>query len=125
MGQKMDFAKKMLLPQKSDEQNEFQQVRIAEMRQMTHDRIVKEEASGNLTPDKAEQMIEMLDSEIKMLKQGVSFHEVKHELARKLDHHVRMNSRKSIFSSDEDNKKMTDEHKHPGIMPYNNVRVNE
>ena len=124
MGAKMDMVKHALLPHKSDEENVFQEVRIGELRQMTHDRIAKEEAAGNLTPDKAEEMIEILDSEISMLKQGVSYQEVKHELARKLDAHVRHNSKKGLMPWSEEHKKdaSVDEHKHPGVMPYNNIR---
>jgi hypothetical protein len=122
MGPKIDFFKKALLPHKSDEENAFQEVRIAELRQMTYDRIAKEEASGNLDAHRAEQMVEILNSEVNMLKQGVSFGEVKHELARKLDNHCRHHSKKGFLSSGDDEHKMSDDHRHPGVMPYNRVR---
>jgi hypothetical protein len=125
MGTKIDFAKKMLLPNKSSEEQRFDDIREGELREMVYARIRKEEASGNLTHDKADQMIEILDGELKMLRQGVSYGEVKHELARKVDNHVKMHSKAGMMPWSDKNEveKSSDVHEHPGIMPYNNQRV--
>jgi hypothetical protein len=121
MGPKLDLVKKMLLPHRSDEQDRLLHMREDELRNMTYDRMAKEEASGNLTSERSGHMVELLDGELSMLRQGVSFPEVKHELARKLDNHVRHHSRKGLLFSD-DGEKLTDVHTHPGVMPYNNHR---